>query len=63
MLDGFIIERIRKEREQRERESGYQPLRIERSPPPRERPGSDSTRDRPEDREGPRGSVNIDFTL
>ncbi|MCB9662514.1 MAG: hypothetical protein H6732_00215 [Alphaproteobacteria bacterium] len=58
MLDSFIIERIRREKE-RERDAGYRPLRIERVPPqvPPERP-------RPTvDEDPPRGSVEIDFRL
>ena len=57
MLDSFIIDRIRRERE-REREIGQIPLRIERPPsrpPPDERPEPEV--------ELPRGSVVIDFQL
>jgi hypothetical protein len=57
MLDSFIIERIRRERE-RERESGYQPLRIERPPPP----PPQATPEVPKEKEE-RGSVVIDFRL
>jgi hypothetical protein len=61
VLDSFIIDRIRRERE-RARESAYVPLRIEPPPPPSRLP--DDERDRSE-RESPaeRGSVVIDFQL
>lgn len=58
MLDTFIIERIRQERE-RVRDGGLKPLRIEPPPPPRH---EDELREQPEPTEK-RGSVIIDFTL
>lgn len=61
MLDAFIIERIRQDRErERQRESARQPLRIERGPPPP--PEADPRRDRDEPAEK-RGSTVIDFQL
>lgn len=57
MLDSFIIERIRREREQA-RERAYQPLRIERRPPPPPDRGPEVTKDDDE-----RGSVIIDFRV
>lgn len=60
MLDAFIIEKIREERERRE--SGLQPLRIEVPRPP---PGW-ADRDEPErkpDDPGDRGVVIIDFNI
>ncbi len=57
MLDTFIIDRIRRERE-RERQSGRVPLRIERSPPlPPEEPREEAPAGES------RGSVVIDFRL
>ena len=57
MLDTFIIDRIRREQE-RERDAGYRPLRIER-PAPRD----DKTPERVEKSDEKRGSVVIDFQL
>jgi hypothetical protein len=57
MLDSFIIERIRRERE-REREGARVPLRIEPPPPPVRRPPEEEP-----EREQERGSVVIDFQL
>lgn len=59
MLDAYIIEKIRQERERRE--SGLQPLRIEvpRPPPPDE----PSRRHEEEDKAPDRGVVIIDFTI
>lgn len=59
MLDTYIIEQIRKQREQQRRDGGFLPLRIEvpQEPPGRERP--DMEDDRHERRD--RGSVIIDF--
>lgn len=57
MLDSYIIDRIRKEREQRERSSQV-PLRIEREPIPHVPPTRAERA--PEDK---RGSVVIDFQL
>ena len=71
MLDAYIIDRIRRERESRE--SGRIPLRIEvpRPPPdmPRHRPDyEDPNTDSPsrggeESEDGERGMVIIDFTI
>lgn len=61
MLDAFIIERIRQDRErERQRESARQPLRIERGPPPM--PDADHRREREEPADK-RGSTIIDFQL
>lgn len=61
MLDAFIIERIRQDRErERQRESARQPLRIERGPPPS--PDVEPRRER-EDPADKRGSTVIDFRL
>jgi len=60
MLDSFIIERIRRERE-RAQQSDYQPLRIERRPPP---PPRARQEEREDHRDAPeRGSTVIDFRL
>ena len=60
MLDAFIIERIRQDRErERQRDSARQPLRIERGPPP---PPEADRRDRDEPSEK-RGSTVNDFRL
>lgn len=61
MLDAFIIERIRRERE-RQRDGAYAPLHIEPPMPPSEppRPRREDTDD---DRTPDRGSVIIDFQL
>lgn len=56
MLDAFIIEKIRREEEQRRYER--LPLRIERPSPPR-RPSPDDKRDDDEQRD--RGVVIIEF--
>ena len=67
MLDSFIIERIRQEREQRD--SGLQPLRIH-VPRPEDDPRYEQERRREEedrrpddDRDQDRGVVIIDFNL
>ena len=57
MLDAYIIERIRRERE--ERESPFIPLRID---VPREPPRDDG-RDEVQRDEEERGSVVIDFSI
>ena len=59
MLDAYIIEKIRQERERKE--SGLQPLRIEvpRPPPPED----DPRRHDDENRAPERGVVIIDFTI
>ena len=56
MLDAYIVDRIRREKE-REQKSSYVPLHIEKQPPspPRER--------REEREESDRGSVIIDFHM
>lgn len=55
MLDAYIIERIRREREAERSEGAFIPLRIEppRPPPPRPVPRE----------ENDRGSTIIDFNL
>lgn len=59
MLDAFIIERIRREREREKerRENGFVPLRIE--PPPTQRDAPITRDEAPEER----GSVVIDFSI
>lgn len=59
MLDSYIIDRIRREREQQERAHQI-PLRIERQPPPYRPPPEsvEPARDAPK-----RGSIVIDFRL
>jgi hypothetical protein len=60
MLDAYIIERIRRERERERNDGAFVPLHIE--PPREERPPlPDERDDRPKDEE--RGSVIIDFSL
>ena len=61
MLDAYIIDRIRKEREEQERRQSRVPLHIE--PPPGG--GPDDERDRSDGAgdQGDRGSVVIDFHL
>jgi len=61
MLDAYIIDRIRREREQERKESGI-PLRIERQPPPPPGPPDESTHDRPDDHGDVGGDV-IDYRL
>ena len=60
MLDAFIIEQIRKERERRD--SGFKPLRIET---PRPTPGDPYRREpeRREEKDKERGVVIIDYTI
>jgi len=58
MLDAYIIERIRREREEQERQQTQVPLYIEPPPPPRHEPVDD---DSTEERD--RGSTVIDFHL
>jgi hypothetical protein len=72
MLDAYIIDRIRQEREQA-RDGGLRPLRIEPANDaalPKGAPegaGGRRTPEHPgarrEDEESPRGSVVIDFTI
>ena len=59
MLDAYIIDRIREEREQRRREGALVPLHKEVPRPPR---GADDDTDR-DDTPAERGSVVIDFQL
>ncbi len=59
MLDAYIIERIRRERERERRKGSRVPLYIEQTPPPsrpRQRPEGDSDKN-------DRGSVIIDFQV
>ena len=59
MLDAYIIDRIRREQEERQR-GALVPLHIEApKPPPPPRPDEDDK----DDREPERGSVVIDFHL
>lgn len=61
MLDGYIIDRIRREREQqRERERNRPTLHIERTPPWKDAP---EPPDAPAQDRRDRGSVHIDFQL
>ncbi len=60
MLDSFIIDRIRREREQRERDEARRPLQIERPMPP---PPQAERPQRPREEDSPRGSVVIDFRV
>jgi hypothetical protein len=61
MLDAYIIDRIRREREARE--SFQLPLHIEIPPPepPRYRPPEDEREEEGDD--GQRGVVIVDFTI
>ena len=59
MLDAYIIERIRRQREER-REGDFVPLRIEVPTPPL--PSHDREKDTEEERPE-RGSVVIDFRV
>lgn len=61
MLDAYIIDRIRREREQERKESGI-PLRIERQPPPPPDRRDDRTDEVPDSDGDPGGSV-IDYRL
>lgn len=65
MLDAYIIERIRGERDDARREDGRIPLHIE--PPDERNPGlSDSPAPSPvrrDDEEPQRGIANVDFRL
>lgn len=58
MLDAFIIDRIR-QHQNRPRESGQHPLRIEIPVPEQQAP----PRDREEPEKEERGIVTIDFTV
>ena len=58
MLDAYIIERIRRQREER-REGDFVPLRIEVPQPPTPEPA----RDEDEDEKPDRGSIIIDFMV
>ena len=60
MLDAYIIERIRRERDAAREQGGFIPLRIDvpEEPPPRGEP-SKTERDDSADR----GSVIIDFSI
>lgn len=60
MLDAFIIDKIRRERESRE--SSRVPLRIE-VPRPRERPVEEGRPAQPDDEGRERGVAIIDFTI
>ena len=57
MLDAYIIDRIRREPERQERESGRVPLRIEVPEPPPVEPAAER------DRGDQRGTVVIDYTV
>jgi len=56
MLDAYIIERIRREREQRRRNGAQIPLHIEPPPPDRGRERKDKREDGPD-----RGTTIVDF--
>ncbi len=60
MLDAYIIDRIRREKEKESRDGAFVPLHKEAPQPPESRPPSPSNEapERPE-----RGSVIIDFHL
>ncbi len=60
MLDAYIINRIRQEKEREERDGSFVPLRIEKAPPqvPDRRRNGDADRDEQTDE---RGSVIVDF--
>lgn len=63
MLDAFIIERLKKERQKRET-PGLTPLRIERPPPeddPRWR--NERQRRREDEQDSDRGIVIVDFNI
>jgi hypothetical protein len=60
MLDAFIIDQIRKERERRD--SGFQPLRIETPRPSPEDPFRREPERREEDKKE-RGVVIIDYSI
>jgi hypothetical protein len=56
MLDAYIIERIRRERERAQQDGAFVPLHIERHPPTDPR--------RPDEKQEPeRGSTVIDFSV
>ena len=57
MLDAYIIDRIRREREERRKDEAFVPLRIEA---PRAQPEPEDTTNEPAPE---RGSVVIDFNL
>lgn len=61
MLDAYIIERIRQERERRH--PGLQPLRIEVPKPREEDDPRWSGRDHKDANDTERGIVNIDFNI
>ena len=58
MLDAYIIERIRRQREER-RDGDFVPLRIEVPTPPLQGP----EREKDEEEKPERGSVVIDFRV
>jgi hypothetical protein len=60
MLDAYIIDRIRREREKESRDGAYVPLQIDA---PRPQPGEMPRNEQEDDREGERGSVIIDFQV
>ncbi len=60
MLDAYIIDRIRREREAERNRGALVPLHIEA---PEERPPDDATDEVPAEEERDRGSVIIDFGL
>lgn len=64
MLDAYIIDRIRRERDREREEGSFVPLRIEPPPPfpPRTAPAEPPPADE-RDQENERGSVIIDFSL
>ncbi len=62
MLDAYIIDRIRREREQQRKESGI-PLRIERDPPPPPAPPPVHTPGGPSDDEDDGNGTVVDYRL
>jgi hypothetical protein len=66
MLDAFIIEKIRNERERARQQEGRLPLYIEPPPGPQADPAEpDPAKRRPErgEDDGTRGSASVDFRL
>jgi hypothetical protein len=59
VLDAYIIDRIRRERDREREEGSFVPLRIE--PPPRAAPAEPPVEEREQENE--RGSIIIDFSL
>ena len=60
MLDAYIIDRIRREREKESRDGALIPLHIETPRPP---PGAEHRGENEDDHAPERGSVIIDFQV